>query len=227
MAKGTRKNITIPGLLAATLKLRSRECGFRTLSPYVLDLVAFDLQRGARHTVTLAIAADTPAAQDAVDAELAIRYQPGQQREGLLVQVIEHLRRIRTTARYSRSAVPLSAKPERITFPAPIWSLVEIRWQELGYNSLSAYITGLLRYDLLIGGPHRASMATGRRKEQDRLARETIHYRESGTKPKLYLDHLIERTEGRSLDDAELEAMKARVVTHLQVFLKTSPLRNS
>jgi hypothetical protein len=40
----------------------------------------------------------------------------------------------------------MSAAPERITFPADIWPLADERWKELGYPSLSAYITGLIRY---------------------------------------------------------------------------------
>ena len=221
MAKGTRKNITIPGLLAPALRLRCQEFGFRTLSPLAFDLVAYDLQGGAKHTITLAIARDTQAAQDAVDAELAARFRPGQPREGLLVQAVERLTELRSVARNSPPP-PLNAKPERITFPARIWQLVDLRWDELGYASLSAYITGLIRYDLLVGGPHRPQMRDTRRATQDTLARETAVRRRRGQKRKLYLDHLIERSEGRLLEEPELEKMKEKIVEQLRkVFLHT------
>jgi len=103
MAKGIRKNITVPGLLAPALRLRSREFDFPTLSPFVVDLVTYDLQSGAPHTITLAIANDTQAAQDAVDAELVARYRPGQPREGYSCERVLRFNRphlcVGTTAR--------------------------------------------------------------------------------------------------------------------------------
>jgi hypothetical protein len=218
MIKGTRKNITVPGLLAPALRQRFHEFGFRTLSPFAVDLVAYDLQSGAKHTITLAIAQDTQAAQDAVDAELVARYRPGQPRQGLLVQVVERLNELRTEAR-STSPPLLNAKAERITFPARLWPIVDLRWQELGYASLSAYVTGLIRYDLLVGGPHRSQVPNTRRSAQDALARETVARRSRGQKRKLYLDHLIERAEGRPLNETELEKIKATIAHHLRTAL--------
>jgi hypothetical protein len=199
--------------------LRFQEFGFRTLSPFAVDLVAYDLQSGAKHTITIAIARDSQAAQDAVDAELVDRYRPGQPREGLLVQVVERLNELRAIARNSPPP-PLNAKPERITFPARIWPLVDLRWEELGYASLSAYITGLVRYDLLVGGPHRTRMPDTRRAAQDAVARETAVRRSRGQKRKLYLDHLIERTEGRPLDETELDRIKAKIAQQLRTVLQ-------
>jgi len=48
----------------------------------------------ARLTPHLAISQDSQAAQDAVDAELVARYRPGQNREGLLVELVERLTEI-------------------------------------------------------------------------------------------------------------------------------------
>ena len=219
MAKGIRKNITVPGLLAPALRLRSREFHFPTLSPFVVDLGTYDLQSGAPHTITLAIAKDTQAAQDAVDAELVARYRPGQPREGLLVQVVQHLDEIRALTRNNVPAPPLSAKPERITFPARIWQIVDFRWNELGYSSFSAYVTGLIRYDLLVGGPHRPKGSVTRRAERDARVRDTAARRRRGEKRKLYLDYLIERSEGRTLNETELEQIKAKIAVHLRSLL--------
>ncbi len=107
MSRGIRKNITIPGALAPALRLRFRECQFRTLSPFVVDLVIYDLQRGTPHTITVAIARDT---QDAVDAELVAHPRPGQPRdEAPLVQLIQRLTEVRLGEIDAESAVPLSA----------------------------------------------------------------------------------------------------------------------
>ena len=73
------------------------------------------------------------------------RYRPGQKREGLLVQLVERIPRLQdiaTRGRHDVRPVPLSAVPERVTFPFDIWRLVNVRWQELGYPSFSAYVTG-------------------------------------------------------------------------------------
>jgi hypothetical protein len=82
MQRGVRKSITIPGSLASAVKQRCREFGYASFTPYVVELVCYDLRSDAKHAITLAIANDTQAAQDAVDRELVARYRPGQQREG-------------------------------------------------------------------------------------------------------------------------------------------------
>jgi len=86
MPRGVRKNITIPGLLAPTVKRRCAEFGDGGFAPYAVELVCYDLRADAQHAITLEIALDTQTAQDAVDRELVARYQPGQARAGLLVE---------------------------------------------------------------------------------------------------------------------------------------------
>lgn len=191
------------------------------MSPFAVDLVCYDLRSGAPHTITLAISQDTQAAQDAVDAELVARYRPGQKRNGLLVETVEHLAELRTVARHAKTPLPLKTKAERITFPAAIWPLADLRWRELGYASLSAYITGLIRYDLLLGGPHQFDARHTRRKIQAVLDRETLEARERGQSRKLFLDYLIERVQGRSLTGLELDHQKARIAKQLLKQVRT------
>ena len=110
----------------------------------------------------------------------------------------------------------MSASSERVTFPADIWPLAEERWQTLCYRSLSAYVTGLIRYDLLVGGPH--SYATGecRSKVQRAITRKTVAARRKGGQRKILLDHLIERANGRRVPKDELERMKAQMAQTLR-----------
>jgi len=42
MPKGVRKSITIPGLLAATVKQRCREFGHAIFTPYAVELVCYE-----------------------------------------------------------------------------------------------------------------------------------------------------------------------------------------
>ncbi len=223
MPKGIRKSITIPGLLASTVKQRCREFGHGTFPPYAVELVCYDLRSSAKHTITLEIANDTQAAQDAVDRELVVRYRPGQQREGLLVKIVERLKHFHAVAERSRNELPLpplSAVAKRMTFPPEICQLADGRWQELGYQSLSAYITGLIRYDLLVSGPHKNTTADCRSKVQRAITRKTLSAQRNGHRRKLLLDHLIERAQGHPVSDDELERMKTQIAHTLRNALK-------
>lgn len=218
MARGVRKSITIPGLLASSVKQRCAELGYSIFGPYAVGLVCYDLRSDAQHTITLEIARDTPAAQDAVDRELVMHYQPGQPRKGLLAQLVERIGQLQSVAARNRheQTPPLSAIPERVTFPADIWRLADLRWQDLGYASLSAYITGLIRYDLLVGGPHTATTADCRSKLQRKLTRKTLADRRKGRRRKTLLDHLIEEKQGRPVTPDELERVKANIAQELR-----------
>jgi hypothetical protein len=223
MARGIRKSITIPGLLAPAVKLRCAEFGHAIFTPYAVELACYDLRSDARHTITIQIASDTQAAQDAVDRELVAHYRPGQSRKGLLVQLIErigHLQDVAERSRHDRTP-PLSAVPERVTFPADIWRLADPRWRNLGYPSLSGYITGLIRYDLLVGGPHASNTADCRSKLQRKLTRKTLADRRKGRRRKILIDHLIEEKQGRLIAPEELERVKASIAQELRRFSLT------
>ena len=223
MARGVRKSITIPGLLAPAVKRRCRELGYSIFTPYAVELVCYDLRSDAKHTITLQIARDTQAAQDAVDRELVAHYRPGQPRKGFLGQLVERIGHLQTIAARNRhdETPPLSAVAERVTFPADIWRLADPRWQDLGYASLSAYVTGLIRYDLLVGGPHTLTTADCRSKLQRKLTRQTLADRRKGRRRKLLLDHLIEEKHGRPVSPEELERVKANIAQELRRFSLT------
>ncbi len=226
MARGIRKSITIPGLLAPTVKRRCAEFGHTIFTPYAVELVCYDLRSDAKHSITFEIANDTQMAQDAVDRELILRYRPGQPRKGLLVQLVDRIHHLQSTAARSRYDLPLpalSAVAERVTFPFEIWKLVEVRWKELDYRSLSAYITGLIRYDLLVSGPHSSVTADCRSKLQRKLTRKTLADHRHGRRRKILLDHLIEEAEGRPVPERELDKVKARIAQELRRISSAAP----
>ena len=223
MPRGVRKNISIPRLLAATARQRCAEFGDAGFAPYAVELVCYDLRASAHHTITLEIARDTQAAQDAVDRELAAHYEPGQPRAGLLVQIAKQLQVIAERNRHDLPLAAMSASPERITFPADIWPYADERWKELNYPSLSAYITGLIRYDLLVGGPHAYATGECRSKVQRAITRKTVAARRKGGQRKILLDHLIERAKGRRVPKEELEEVKAQIARTLRESLTKRP----
>jgi hypothetical protein len=219
MAKAVRKSITIPGILASAVEQRYREFGYGGFSPYGVELTCYDVRTGSPHTITLQIAEDTLAAQDAVDRELVRLYNPGTPKTGLLVQFVERLHEVRQAADISRRGArqpPLKAKAERITFSAKIWPLIDLRWRELAYASLSAYITGLIRYDLMIGGPHMFTGADTYPEIQNALDMETLAVHREGRKTKTFLDYLIERAHGKTFTTEEATAVKEQIALLLR-----------
>ncbi len=216
MPKGIRKSLTIPGLLAPTVKRRCRELGYAIFPPYAIELVCYDLRSDAKHTITLELAGETQPAQDAVDREIVSRYRSGKAREGLLMQLLKRVQGIAERSRHELPLMSLNAVPERVTFPSEIWTLANNRWRDSGYRSLSAYMTGLIRYDLLLGGAHSEITADCRSKLQRKLTRKTLAARRKGGRRKILLDHLIEEAEGRPIPEKDLEKVKTRIAHELR-----------
>lgn len=212
MPRGVRKSITIPGLLAPAVKQRCAELGHSIFAPYAVELVCYDLRSDSNHEITIEIARDTQAAHDAVDRNLVAHYRPGQKRDGLLLQLVGRIHRPQETA----APVPLNAVRERATFPFDIWRLADVRWQELGYLSFSAYITALVRYDLLVGGPHSSTTADPRSKLQRKLTRKTLAAQRKRGRRKPLIDHLIEEAEGHPVPEHELQRVKVRIANALR-----------
>jgi hypothetical protein len=92
--------------------------------------------------------------------------------------------------------------------PRKLRSIIEIRWPELNYPHLSEYVTGLVRYDLMLGGPH--TYFNGRDKARyllDSLDIETeLTFHARRKRQRILLDYLIEEVAGRPLSDNERHA---------------------
>ncbi len=109
---------------------------------------------------------------------------------------------LRSTPRRRCPSVP---NQHESNFLPPSRPHADLRWKELGYSGHSAYVTGLIRYDLLIGGPHLFSGRDTRREILAALDRETRESRNHRHRRKLFLDHLIERVQGQALSEKDLE----------------------
>lgn len=214
-----RKHVTIPGMLTTAVTTRFSEFGYSRFSPYAVELVYYDLRTGAEHTLTLPISQDTAAVQGAVDHRVVQHYRPGIAKDGLLIHVMGRLQggqEIAAATRDPPHGPALSKKEERISFPAMIWPLVDRRWRELGYPSFSAYITGLIRYDLMVGGPHMFTAADLQPEIQEALMRETAQTYLRGEKRKTFLEYRIEDTFGRSFSIHEMAAIQAQIAVLLR-----------
>jgi hypothetical protein len=69
----------------------------------------------------------------------------------------------------------------------------------------------LIRYDLLVGGPHQFDARHARQKVQAALDKATQAARRRGHSRRLFLDYHIERVHGSMLTSAELDHQKAQI----------------
>jgi hypothetical protein len=218
MPKGVRKSITLPGILAETVVKRYREFDCPSFSPYGVELICYELRKCSPHSLTVALAGDNWSAQDAVDRELVRRYRPKSKRGGLLQELVERvaeINRIAAEARDLERLPPKSAQAERITLPALLWPVIDQRWRDLNYPSFSAYVTGLVRYDLMLGGPHVYHGKDSDPAVQLALDHETLAIVRAGKSKKTYLDYLIERAYNREMSDEERVVVKSEIAKKL------------
>src|SRR5688572_28012918 len=86
--KSWRVHLSIPGVLAAVLPTRWAEFHYTCCSPYIVELVCFDLRKRRDHDITRPFADDPPRVQDAVDRVIVDHYEPFRDREGALIELI-------------------------------------------------------------------------------------------------------------------------------------------
>jgi hypothetical protein len=226
MTHDWRTTLYLPGLLEKAINVRSKEFYYKSLGPFFTELVCFDLRKRVEHTVTLPISEQVSAVRDAMDREIIRNYVPGAPRNySLLNRLIRELAEEGHFGSWQkRDDLPCQPPPEnpetkpadgpaskfgcKIRFPHRLRSIIEIRWQELRYTSLGEYVTGLVRYDLMLGGPH--TYFNGRDNQRyllDSLDIETeLTFHARTKRQRILLDYMLEEVAGRPLSDEERHA---------------------
>lgn len=213
--------VTVPAVLMQPHALPTRwaEFFYPSFSPFAVELVCFDLRKNAEHDLTIVFARDTGAGQDALDRELIADYRPGQPR---------NLDRLRAMIERAKQMAPgqgpqclgnsqLKVVKKDVYFPGRLRAIIEERWADLGYDSLSSYLTGLIRYDFIIGGPHH--YFSGKDNDPEILAAldlrtEEVHLMKK--RQRILLDSIIEDAAGREMTDAERRLMLRRIAESLR-----------
>lgn len=98
--------------------------------------------------------------------------------------------------------------------PYVLAEAAEIRAKALGYASWNAYIKGLIRYDLLIQGPHTVTLplSHSRPEEQDRVDWELLDRVRTGVGSRgQYLENLVREVAGEHADTVKAGLTKALV----------------
>ncbi len=123
----------------ATPEVRSRASEIRSHMLRLID-------------VTLYLAQEPPGVPDAVDREIRRQYREGPERNGILVQAVccEIAADARTAPLGS-----LARERDHLRYADLLAPCIETHRSELGYAKFSEYVTGLIRYDLMLLGPHK------------------------------------------------------------------------
>ena len=204
------RRASVPGILGDIVRQRWEEFRYPGFSPFALEIVCFDLRIRRAHELSLFLAQQPPHIQDAIDRELYRQYRAGAERNGILVQTINGapLPPVRVAPRGD------FAKFRRyIRFSNTLAPCIEARWPEAGYATFSDYVTGLIRYDLLLLGPH--IYFNGDDTDPEILAsldRETSREFYENRQPKrIYLDRLLDLAAGHELTAEERSAAIRRI----------------
>ena len=210
-----RRHVTLPGVLAEVVRLRWQEFRYPGFSPFALEMICFDLRKRREHLITATFASDTAEVQDALDCGLAGTYCGGPDARGPLVQAVmcEQANAQREVPRGK-----FAKWREHVCYSKVLAPCIEERWRECGYDSFSAYVTGLIRYDLLLLGPHEHytgdDMDPALLHALDQMTRAEFYSRERPAT--LKIDHLLEKAAGRRLAPHERNTRMLAVVAILK-----------
>jgi hypothetical protein len=199
-----RHYLYIPALLLDTIESRMLEVESGTFSRFAVELVCYDLRTRRDHSLTGPLSRESATTQDAVDRAIVAHFRPGSRSAGDT---------IRALLRDALTPVPASSQPSLVKvrrwvfFPALLSEIIEVRRKELGFRSISDYVTSLIRYDLLLGGPHKFFRGDDCTLEMlEALDRETLAAFHANVRPRTLADHLAEEVAGEKLSRAEREA---------------------
>lgn len=91
----------------------------------------------------------------------------------------------------------MRSKNRSIRLPNPLIEAGDRRANDLGYPSFNAYMAALIRYDLMVRGPHHVTLPIARMRleDQDKIDDRLLEIEQSGQGQRgIFLEHLIERT---------------------------------
>ena len=207
--KSWRRKVIIPAILAPALNERIEEIERDSFSQHAIETVCFDLRIRRAHAVTGQFARELPQIQNAINRLIVALYRPDVAPEdGILYKLIfgRPLEIVRWNQQVGEG--PQEPEPQDVYFPPLLVEKIEERQHELGYESLSEYVTSVMQYDLLLGGKHRQFPHNDYDPEVlGALDRETLTKFLENRKPKIFLDYRLEEAAGKELTREECEIL--------------------
>jgi hypothetical protein len=207
--KSWRHYVTIPSILAPAVKARIKELNRPSFSQHAIETTCFDLRIRRNHAVTGQFARELPEIQNAIDRFIVALYHPGAEPdEGTLWRLIFNTLPLMTRWIPKVGEGPQEPEKHDVYYPPLLAEKIEERWKELGFRSISEYVTSVMRYDLLLGGKHRQFPNNDFHPEiLAALDRETLTEFLANRKPKIMVDFLLEDAAEKKLTREECEVL--------------------
>ena len=145
-------NLCLPGALMPAIRRRMAELKSKNLSHFVTELAGFDLRRLRAHTLTGPLAHKPLAVQHAVDLAIDQHYVEGvkSNREQMDRIVLIGPNESGTPGEIA----PVKKEKHRVWLRTLHREAMLARAAALGFDGLTDYFISLIRFDLLLGGPH-------------------------------------------------------------------------
>lgn len=97
----------------------------------------------------------------------------------------------------------MRSRTRSVKLPHDLIDACERRARDLGYPSLNAYVIALMRYDLMVRGPHHVTLPIARMPlaEQDNIDARLLELEKQGKGERgVFFEHLIRRMQGETAD---------------------------
>ena len=204
------RNIWLPGALMDMIPTRMEEVGEKTLSRYLTELISYDLRGRHEHSLTGWLATLPLETQQAIDLAIRCHYRPGL--ECNKRQLAKIVARGFADALTGMRAEPLMVKARHEVYLRGLHrGIILERIAHLGFEHLSEYVTSLIRFDLLVGGPHKHFDGTCSRPEAVALDHQTADTYKNKPPKKCMVDYIIEEIVGRELTPEERDEALRKV----------------
>jgi hypothetical protein len=208
-------NLCVPGALMPAVLRRMAELKSGNLSRYVTELIAFDLRRLRAHTLTGPLAHKPLPVQHAVDLAIDGHFVVGKKSNKAEMDAL--VRRGPSDAAALGEIAPVKAVKERVWLRALHREAMKQRAAALGFRSLGEYIISLIRFDLLLGGPHEEFPGDKEftRAEIAAMDEWTLATCLANQPKKCMVDYVVEEVAGRELTREERDAELAKVAERI------------
>ncbi len=208
-------NLCPPGALMPAVTRRIEELKSVNLSRYVIELVAFDLRRLRAHTLTGPLSRKPANVQHAVDLAIDRNYVEGRKsnREQMDRIVLMGPDEVALLGEISE----VKKEKHRVWLRSLHREAMNLRAAALGFDNLSEYITSLIRFDLLLGGPHEEFPGDLQLTVAEIMAldEKTLKIFEENQPKKCMIDYAVEEATGREMSPEERDAELAKVSDNL------------
>jgi hypothetical protein len=208
-------NLFLPGALMPAIVRRIEELKSVNLSRYVIELVAFDLRRLRAHTLTGPLAHRSPDVQHAIDLAIDRHYVEGKKSNR---EQMDRVVKFGPAEERALGEIAVVKKSKHRVWLRSLHRAAMLeRSEALGFRGLTQYITSLIRFDLLLGGPHDEYPGDKEFSVAEIMALDenTLATYLANEPKKCMIDYVVEEAAGRAMTPEERDAELLKVSENL------------